>query len=732
MRRRIVKSCFFLAAILLWGIFGTFASVHSAAAQSASAWPLVNCATNTPCANNAPVNTHTGDTLPVSMSKLNAAIKQLATMFGSSSNLALNGKTTASDLIGLWTGCSSGFPALGYQGACIAVGGGTPGGTSGQIQYNNAGALGGVSNFTYSSSGNLTIGAPSSGVALTITGNGGNAGLVVNNGTTTGDNVDYYSLTGGQSSVLMEGDNSSSYQVRYGVASGSNSIFAGTSVGDFVLDNLSSTGAIRFGTNGLDRADIFSDGGVTVGSPTGGNQGAGTLNATGLYVNGAAALYSGGALGTPSSGVGTNITGVNAASVGGFTLPCTVPTLVSGDYLTNNGTTCSWAAGSGSGVTLQTGGTNNASQTTLNLVGMGNISVTNPSGGTVNIGPITEPLGNGGLPITSLPYTLPSTESGYQEVVNSSAAGAINVPPASGAFAKAQFDISNYGAGTVTLTPLAIATPGTPTLSQAGATSTIPAGTYNVAVSALDAAGQTLVSTSASITISTSNADTITVTDPGVSYATSYNIWISTGAIGNGTTGVAYENVSALGSGVTLTAIPATTATTPTTNTTASTINNATSITMAQNTQCGLNSDNTNWQVIGCTALSAAVQPESLGFALPSVPQNTTDYGMTGVINITQATSAIATFSGTLKNLYVYTANAPASGQTFTFTIYVGTPGSMTATGITCQITSAATNPCSDLTHSASITAGQSWSLQIVTSATSGATGQVAVGLELN
>ena len=64
MRRRIVKSCFSLAAILLWGIFGTFTSVHSAAAQSASAWPLVNCAINTPCVNNEPVNTHTGDSLP--------------------------------------------------------------------------------------------------------------------------------------------------------------------------------------------------------------------------------------------------------------------------------------------------------------------------------------------------------------------------------------------------------------------------------------------------------------------------------------------------------------------------------------------------------------------------------------------------------------------------------------------------------------------------------------------
>jgi hypothetical protein len=125
MRRRIVKSCFSLAAILLWGIFGTFTSVHSAAAQSASAWPLVNCATNTPCVNNEPVNTHTGDSLPVAMSKLNADIKQLAVMFGSLSNLALNGSAKASDIIGLWTNCSSIDPVLGYQGTCISGGSGS-------------------------------------------------------------------------------------------------------------------------------------------------------------------------------------------------------------------------------------------------------------------------------------------------------------------------------------------------------------------------------------------------------------------------------------------------------------------------------------------------------------------------------------------------------------------------------------------------------------------------------
>lgn len=44
----------------------------------------------------------------------------------------------------------------------------------------------------------------------------------------------------------------------------------------------------------VERARIHNDGGMTLGSPTGGSQGAGTINATGLYVNGVAAGGGGG------------------------------------------------------------------------------------------------------------------------------------------------------------------------------------------------------------------------------------------------------------------------------------------------------------------------------------------------------------------------------------------------------------------------------------------------------
>lgn len=62
------------------------------------------------------------------------------------------------------------------------------------------------------------------------------------------------------------------------------------------------------------------------------------------------------------------------------------PTLVASDCLTNNGTALSWGScGTGSAITLQTNGTNNLSQTALNIESGTGITVTNPSAGNVQI-----------------------------------------------------------------------------------------------------------------------------------------------------------------------------------------------------------------------------------------------------------------------------------------------------------------------------------------------------------
>jgi hypothetical protein len=49
-------------------------------------------------------------------------------------------------------------------------GGGSPGGTSGELQYNDSGAFGGVAGSGNNAAGNITLAPPATGVALTITG----------------------------------------------------------------------------------------------------------------------------------------------------------------------------------------------------------------------------------------------------------------------------------------------------------------------------------------------------------------------------------------------------------------------------------------------------------------------------------------------------------------------------------------------------------------------------------
>ena len=96
--------------------------------------------------------------------------------------------------------------------------------------------------------------------------------------------------------------------------------------------------------------------------------------------------------------------------------------------------------------------------------------------------------------------------------------------------------------------------------------------------------------------------------------------------------------------------------------------------------------------------------------------------------------SAPIPFSGTFRNLYFDAATGPAGGQTFTVTVNVGatpTLGFSTNTALTCTVSNPALT-CSDTTHSVSVTAGQYFSLQVVTSATSGPTGIFAAALEFD
>jgi hypothetical protein len=83
---------------------------------------------------------------------------------------------------------------------------------------------------------------------------------------------------------------------------------------------------------------------------------------------------------------------------------------------------------------------------------------------------------------------------------------------------------------------------------------------------------------------------------------------------------------------------------------------------------------------------------------------------------------------GTFKNLYAHTGTAlGGSGQTLTFTLYVnGSP-----TSVTCAINSGSQD-CNDTIHTAIVAAGQAFSIQAVTSATTGNTGFNSASLEFD
>lgn len=63
---------------------------------------------------------------------------------------------SSSDIISLFSTCS-GTQYLGADGICHTVSGGTPGGSNGQLQYNNSGAFGGVTLTTTGTSGAATL-----------------------------------------------------------------------------------------------------------------------------------------------------------------------------------------------------------------------------------------------------------------------------------------------------------------------------------------------------------------------------------------------------------------------------------------------------------------------------------------------------------------------------------------------------------------------------------------------
>jgi hypothetical protein len=133
---------------------------------------------------------------------------------------------------------------------------------------------------TWATSGGLTLATPSSGSNLTINGNAsGSNGLVVNGSATTGQS--------------------------FGIA-----ILAGTNSSDHGFQVLNQTGVTNY-------FNIAGDGGITLIAPTGGDKGAGTINAQGdIFINNvsvriaslSATCTSGGCTAVTANGISTTIT----------------------------------------------------------------------------------------------------------------------------------------------------------------------------------------------------------------------------------------------------------------------------------------------------------------------------------------------------------------------------------------------------------------------------------------
>jgi hypothetical protein len=140
----------------------------------------------------------------------------------------------------------------------------------------------GADRVVFTAAGNVTINAPTSGVALTVTAATGARGVVFNG-------------VAGQYTQKILGSSTS------GQSFGLN-IQAGTISTDYALFIGNAAASIEF-------MRVWGDGGLTIGVPTGGNKGAGTLNAaTQLYVNNLAAFQTGTFTGT-LTGCTTAVTG---------------------------------------------------------------------------------------------------------------------------------------------------------------------------------------------------------------------------------------------------------------------------------------------------------------------------------------------------------------------------------------------------------------------------------------
>lgn len=220
--------------------------------------------------------------------------------------------STSTDIVGLFSSCS-GVQYLGADGACHTPPNGTPGGANTDIQFNNGGVFGGSGGLTYDGASTVTLGLASPAKLQAFNSSSGpGPHLQLFAGIDTGaGNI------GSPSSIDLGGPLANGAGGNVTISGGAASAAAGGG-GSILLNSGASTvgtpGNIALQIAGTNQLVVNTDGGITVGSPTGGSLGAGSLNAGGLFINGVAVGGGGGGCAGANPTALVGLTAVNGVS----------------------------------------------------------------------------------------------------------------------------------------------------------------------------------------------------------------------------------------------------------------------------------------------------------------------------------------------------------------------------------------------------------------------------------
>ncbi len=691
--------------------------------SSANPWLFINCAPNVPCTANGPINTHTGDAAYLLSYKMNTDVGLVSQMFGPSSHFATSGTVAASDIIGLWTNCSSSNPVLGYLGACVA--GGSGGGLT-SVGLSTTAAWLTVGSSPLTANGTITL-TPTTGLTAneflaTPNGTTGAVGLramvaadlpasITSNTTGTAANITATSNATLTTLSALTSANGSSVPASAGTLPGS--------TGSFTLNDCLKVGLVSplevadagaacgSGSMVYPAAGIPQSTGTAWGTSI--TPGTGVVTALGVNVGTAGAfVVNGGAGGTPSSLTLTNATGLPIAGISGLGsgmssfLALAWPSLVSGDCLTNNGTALSWGAcGSGSG---SPGTPAYGLQVNNGSGAFGGIALPSTTGYyLINYSSLTAaPTLEGPLdPSMISTGTLPSTTTFSVAGIVEPSTGHVRADETADGTA---WPTTCTGVGSWT-------SGGDPSCTTAGGGISIA----SLQISAnqlcyaptLTSNAYTPVASDLAQCLEVSNgatAATINLPQAGTTgFASGYFLYV----VNYGTSTVTVKSTTSTVGGIT----------------------GATGLVLNAGGTCKFSSDGTNWQTPTCDTMASSVggiASAMESFAYGSIAAAADDYFVPG--QGTAATSfALVPRAVTFTGITYYQATASnATGSKTVITLYTGAPGSLTASTLTCSVPLGGRS-C-NATGSVAVAANNAWQINVDNAGTS-ATGIMSFGV---